>query len=512
MVKRKRLFDDTLQDIVDRLRPERALVMYEGDSEQLAVWAAHGVEKDEVWTSAPLSHTVFKRVYTSGEPILTADAQHDPGLEDSSSLLLTGIRSMLCVPIRQQEVVVGLLYADQRMSQTSFTETDLIALTNLSRDLERRLRSEQVPTPTVRVEVQPKKSLPSVRPGKLKLDARSRVLWLRCLATMLNAGVSLARCLSLLADQGENQAMRSVARRVRSEVESGRPLSEAMRVCGPAFSEFQLQLIKMGEQTGALLDVLGQVADHDERDRALRMRLRASLTYPAALFVACTLMLLLLPPLFLKGQSRMLELSGVDPPLLTRIVVGTAGFVGSPVGMLALLGSLTFLVLSWRSLWRSRSGRRVLTRELLKLPALGRVLLLVGTSRFARSLALQVQVGLNLLQAVPSAAAASDDAVLVEQIQSAVAQLRDGADLSRALESVDYFPRGFPVLVRAGEESGHLEETLQWVARLYELELECSLEMLCAMLEPVMMGLMGVAAGLICLATMLPLVKLVQTL
>jgi type II secretory pathway component PulF len=285
-----------------------------------------------------------------------------------------------------------------------------------------------------------------------------------------------------------------------------------MRACGPAFTEFQLQLVKVGEHTGSLMDVLAQIADHDERDRALRMRLRASLTYPAALFVACTLMLLVLPPLFLKSQSRMLEVSGVSPPLLTRIVLGTAGFVGSPIGMAILLGLFAGLVLGWRSMWASRAGRLALQGQLLKAPTLGRVLLLVATSRFARSLALQVQVGLNLLMAVPSAAAASDDAVLISRIKRAVDQLREGTDLSQALDAADYFPRGFLVLVKAGEESGHLEETLQWVARLYELELECSLEILCSMLEPIMMGIMGVAAALICLATMLPLVKLVQSL
>ncbi len=501
------VFKAGMQELVSQIRPERALLLYPRADQELAVWEAHGVDPGQVFTSAPVSLSLFRRVYESGEPLLSANAQQEPGLEDISSLMLSEIRSVLCVPIFGQGRVRGLLYADRRIDLRPFSGTDLVRLTNLARDLERRLGGVAlIPKP------RPGQALEAARARpQLRLDLRARTLILRSLATLLGAGVNLSRGLHLLAEQGETPPLKSVCQALEADVARGFPLYEAMRRAGP-FSQLQVQLVRVAEETGGLVEVLRQLAAYEERTREVVMRVRSSLTYPVCLFLVCMAMLILVPPFLLKGQLELLRGAGEEPPAITLALVTVAGLLGSLPGLLALAALATLAWWSLRRLYRSRSGRLWLFRWILSLPRIGPAMRLFATARFARALALQLQVGLSVLDAVPAAGVIASNPVLERALPEVRESLEAGVSLTESLRQSGFFPTPFLSLLTAGEESGKLPATLQWVARLYELELESELEMACAALEPLMMMGMGLAAGLICLATMLPLVKLIQTL
>jgi type II secretory pathway component PulF len=343
------------------------------------------------------------------------------------------------------------------------------------------------------------------------LDLRSRTLILRSLATLLGAGVNLSRGLHLLTGQGETRQLQEVCRALEGDVARGFPLYEAMRRAGP-FSQLQIQLVRVAEETGGLVEVLRQLAAYEERTREVVMRVRSSLTYPVCLFLVCIAMLILVPPFLLKGQLELLRGAGEEPPAITLLLVTVAGFLGSLPGLLALGAGLTLAWWSFRQIYRSPAGRLWLFRRILSLPRIGPAMRLFATARFARALALQLQVGLSVLDAVPAAGVIASNPVLERSLPEVRQSLEEGVSLTESLRQSGFFPQPFLSLLTAGEESGKLPATLGWVARLYELELESELEMACAALEPLMMMGMGLAAGLICLATMLPLVKLIQTL
>jgi type II secretory pathway component PulF len=345
------------------------------------------------------------------------------------------------------------------------------------------------------------------------LAGRGRVIFLRSLATMLGVGIPLARALAMLAEQREGNQLSQASLTVLREVEQGRPLSEGMKACGTGcFTPFQLQLVRVGEKSGSLLAVLDELAKHEEQSRALTLKVRSALTYPLVMFVVCTLLLLIVPPLMVQGPLRALTEMGGDTPLLTRVVMGVTGFMVTPLGMLLLLLGLgASLVSLWQALRRPES-RLWLHRRLLGLGPVGHGLRMLALARFSRSLAVMVRTGVQLLHALPLALATTADPVLLEQTSQTMRAMQDGADLSEALALGGYFPRGFVSVLRSAEETGRLERTLHWVAGIYELELESSLEMACAMIEPILMLGMGITAGVIALAVMLPLVKLVQAL
>lgn len=477
--------------------------------EELEVQAAHGVDPHQVFTTAPLSLSLLEKVRASGEPLLTSDVRREKELEDISSLALSGIRAVCCVPLRDsQRKVQGLLYADQRLAPRTFDRTDLFKMVQLARELERRLgwNVPQRPAP-----VAPRR--PALVGPPRMLAGRGRVIFLRSLATMLGVGIPLARALSMLAEQREGNQLSQASLTVLREVEQGRPLSDGMKACGAGcFTPFQLQLVRVGEKSGSLLAVLDELARHEEQSRALTLKVRAALTYPLVMFVVCTLLLIIVPPLMVQGPLRALTEMGSDTPLLTRLVMGVTGFMVTPLGMLCLLLGLTSLLISlWQALRRPES-RLWLHRRLLRLGPLGHGLRMLALARFSRSLSVMVRTGVQLLHALPLALATTADPVLLEQTKQTLRAMQDGADLSQALALGGYFPPGFVSVLRSAEETGRLERTLHWVAGIYELELESSLEMAVATIEPLLMLGMGITAGVIALAVMLPLVKLVEAL
>lgn len=328
---------------------------------------------------------------------------------------------------------------------------------------------------------------------------------------MLGVGIPLARCLAMLAEQREGNELSAVSRSVLAEVERGRALSEAMQGCG-CFSAFQLQLVRVGEKSGSLLAVLEELARHEEQSRALTLKVRAALTYPLVMFTVCTLLLLIVPPLMVQGPLRALTELGTDTPLLTRIVLRVTSFMVTPLGMLTIALSLTLAGVAIVKTLRHPRGRLQLHRHLLALGPVGQGLKMLALARFSRALAVMVRTGVQLLHALPLALATTSDPVLRECTPATMRALQDGSDLSEALALSGFFPRSFLQVLRSAEETGRLERTLLWVAGIYELELEASLEMACAALEPILMLAMSLVAGVIALAVLLPLVKLVQAL
>ncbi|GMU55825.1 MAG: hypothetical protein AMXMBFR33_49710 [Candidatus Xenobia bacterium] len=501
-------FDWALDQLRSRFPTAQTLLVLIGQ-EKLEVQAAHGVDPRQVFTTAPLSLSLLEKVRTTGEPLLTSDVRREKELQDTSSLALSGIRAVCCVPLRDSErKVQGLLYADQRMAPRTFDRTDLFKMVQLARELERRLgwSAPTRPAPVAR-------PLPALVGPPRMLAGRGRVIFLRSLATMLGVGIPLARALAMLAEQREGNQLSQASLTVLREVEQGRPLSEGMKACGTGcFTPFQLQLVRVGEKSGSLLAVLDELAKHEEQSRALTLKVRSALTYPLVMFVVCTLLLLIVPPLMVQGPLRALTEMGGDTPLLTRVVMGVTGFMVTPLGMLLLLLGLGASLFSlWQALRRPES-RLWLHRRLLGLGPVGHGLRMLALARFSRSLAVMVRTGVQLLHALPLALATTADPVLLEQTSQTMRAMQDGADLSEALALGGYFPRGFVSVLRSAEETGRLERTLHWVAGIYELELESSLEMACAMIEPILMLGMGITAGVIALAVMLPLVKLVQAL
>ncbi|MBS2038582.1 type II secretion system F family protein [bacterium] len=498
------MFQQTLEDLIDAFRPERALVLYAQEGRELSVRAAFGVDPKTVWTTAPLSLSLFRRVFETGQPLLCADVGQSEEFSELTSLTLSGMRSLMCVPVYQHEHVKGLLHVDVRRRQVGFSPSQLAVMQSLARELEQRLRH----LPAANLETDEKNL--AGQPLLLAFKPASRVTFWRCLATLVGAGVSLTCSLELLSRSGEDANSRQVCARLTRLVETGHALSEAMRQCSPAFSAVHCQLVLVGERSGKLVAVLTDLAASEERTAAVQARLRSTLTYPLLLFVSSVLMLLSIPFLLLRGQLELLRSLNAKPSWLLQAAASTAEALSHPLPALTALLLLLGAVQALRQLGRQR---RQWWDWGLRLPKLGKTLRLLTSLRFARSLSLQLQVGLSPLEALTSSARVSGNPLFFEEMWEARERLEAGEELSASLQaSTNQLPPGFAATLRAGEESGRVPQLLNWLAEAYEMELELTLQSLCAALEPILLMLLGCLAAGLCLTTMMPMIRAVESL
>lgn len=338
-----------------------------------------------------------------------------------------------------------------------------------------------------------------------------RLVIMRTLATMVGAGIPLHRALGILAEQlpeDEQARVESMA----LQLQRGHAFSVTVASHPDLFGPLHRALLKVGEMTGGLVRLLDRLADYDEKNEALRGRLRSRLTYPAILFVVATLAMVILPPLVLEGMLGILASSPEPPPLLTQVVIQLAGLLRNPIFVVGLVALGVVAIGAGRHLWQVRPFRLKLFRLVESLPVAGRVVRQVSQARFCDALGLQLMVGVPALQALPLAAAATANPLWEADIARAIRALEDGATVSEALAVMAVVDPLLVSLVAVGEESGKLAEILMRAGVAFEQAVEHSLEVLTSLAEPLTLLFMGCIFAVLIVATMLPMVRLVESL
>lgn len=486
-------YREVVQTLVG-LGAERVLVLQ--GPQPLQPRLLHGFDGQTCWKDQ-VSLGVLERSF-QGEPLLLGDVRNSP-LGERWSVQVNNICSLVCVPFwSPSSRILGLLYADTRKA---FSRETMAAMQRCARRLEQALygappvpdAAPPPPQPQVvsgrklglrAAERPPAPARPA--PRRAARPSPSRAVSLRSLATMMAAGLPIERCLQVLAQH--DGAYQSVHDRVCQ----GQPLSQAMAASG-AFPVLESALVEVGERSGCLDRVLEQLAETREKmDRAQR-HLQSSLTYPLMLCALCLLALVLAPPLVLQGQFELLRQSGQQPPWLTQMVIALSR---GPVLLLLAAG-----------LWWLRT--RV---QPMRLPVVRSLLLQQGAARLARSLAMTYRVGVPITQGLGLAVRASGAPWLEADLSRATSLLVQGEKMSAVVAQFSQLPPSFQALVAAGEECGKLDTTLDWVARFFESEFENRLEAVLSLLQPLLILVMGGLIGLLLLATLLPMVSLVQGL
>ena len=484
---------------------------------------SHGFDQTSNW-SDQISLGVLERSL-QGEPLLLADVSQS-SLANRWSVQISGICSVVCVPFwSPSSRILGLLYADTRTMQRAFSRETISAMQACARRLEQALYggnfkplekaapiAQEQPGIRLGLKRPPTPSAPPPPPLRGKQPApRSLAVFLRCLATMVAAGLPLERALSVLGMHQGDSALEQACGRIHQSLCAGSQLSSAMRQ-QRIFPPFECTLVEVGERTGSLHEVLAQLATLGEKRLESQLRLQNSLVYPALLSLFSLAAVFLAPPLVLRGQFELIRQSGQKPPWLTQLLMTLSEAIFSPLG-LVLAGVLALLLAGLvRELRRRPSWREKAWQRLFRTPVLGRLILHSGCARFARALAITYRVGLAVPQGLELASRASALPHQARDLPLCLAALNEGQSMSRTLAQMACLPRGLIQLVAAGEECGKLDSTLEWVARFYEAEFETNLDCLLSLLQPLLILVMGLLVGCLLLATLLPMVNLVQQL
>ncbi len=343
--------------------------------------------------------------------------------------------------------------------------------------------------------------------GGQKIRPLDVALFTRQLATMLKAGVPLLQSFEIIADGTEKPAMRELIHAVRQSVAAGESLAGSLRRRPQHFDALYCSLVAAGEQSGALETLLERIATCQEKNEALKTRVRKAMTYPGAVFlVAAIVSAILLIKVVPQFQSVFASFGG-ELPVFTLMVIGLSE-------ALQAWWSIILLVLlaagwGWRQAWRrSVAFREGNERLLLRLPLLGSIVCKSALARYARTLSTSFAAGVPLIEALDSVAGATGNVVFRQAVQRIRQDVSSGMQLHFSMRAANVFPALAVQMTAIGEESGALDSMLDKVAEYYEAQVDNMVDNLTTLMEPMIMAVLGVLVGGLIIAMYLPIFQL----
>lgn len=329
----------------------------------------------------------------------------------------------------------------------------------------------------------------------------------RQLATLLQAGVPLIEGLAALIEQVDSQRLKEVFSNIRSEVNEGSTLADAMAK-HKCFSNVYVNMVRAGETSGTLEIVLERLADFTEGQAQLNNKIMGALLYPAVMVMVAGAVLVIMFTVVVPKITKIFETANVKLPLATRVLIGTSDLMRSYWWlMFMLMVAGTYLLLRYL---KTQSGRSKWDRLRLRLPIVGNILRLIIVSRFSRTLATLLSSGVPLLSALHIVRNVVANVVFEEVVDRVKDAVQEGEDIATPLKRSGQFPPMLTHMVAIGERTGQLESMLNRVAEAYEQRVEVRVGMLTGLLEPIMILTMGGTVGFIVMAILMPIMQMSQ--
>ena len=343
------------------------------------------------------------------------------------------------------------------------------------------------------------------RGGKVK--AEDIAVFARQLATMLASGIPMVQAFEIVGNGNDKPAMQKLILDVKSDVEGGTSLHEALSKHPLHFDDLFVNLVQAGEQAGALESLLDKVATYKEKTEALKKKVKKALFYPAAVLIVAVVVTMILLIFVIPQFEELFKGFGADLPAFTQLIINLSKFVQHQGAFIAVVvgGAIYAFQYFYK---RSRKMRETLDRAALKFPIIGPILNKSAIARYARTLSTMFAAGVPLVEALESVAGATGNIVY----ENAVMRMRDevatGQRLQRAMESTGLFPNMVIQMIAVGEESGSLDTMSGKVATFYEAEVDNAVDAMSSLLEPLIMAVLGVLVGGMVIAMYLPIFKL----
>ncbi len=349
------------------------------------------------------------------------------------------------------------------------------------------------------------------RYGKVRLGNLS--VFCRQFSTMVDAGVSLVRCLDVLAQQTQDPKLRKIIMDIGERVEGGESLSRAMQRHPRTFSNLFIGLVRAGEVGGVLEESLQRLSHYLEKDVELRRKIKSAMTYPTLVLIMAFGITFFLVYWFVPQFAKILLDLGLktdDIPAPTQFLIDIAHNLEKNwwIILLSILG----IVIAYKLFQSTRFGRRVVDRVKLKVPVFGKLHHKICLARFSRTLGTLLTSGVPILQAMETTSGVVGNTIMSDAVMEARARIREGDRIGDPLEASRLFPPMVVHMIGVGEESGSLDFMLQTIADFYAAEIDATLASLTAALEPIMIVMLGFIVGFIVISMFLPFAKVIESL
>lgn len=330
----------------------------------------------------------------------------------------------------------------------------------------------------------------------------------RQFSTMINAGLSLTKCLSILGQQTESEALRGVIAQVGKDVESGQSLSDSLGKHPRIFPSIFVNMVRAGETGGVLDEVLNRVADHFESEQALKGKIKSAMTYPMAMgglvLVILIAMMVFVVPVF---QGMFAQMGG-KLPLPTQILVDISQGSRSWPGAVVVIGSIVGYF-GFKQWVRTESGLYTWDNIKLRLPVFGEITRKIALAKFTRTFGTLVAAGVPILSALEIVGATSGNEVVARAVKKVRAAIKEGETIAKPLSESPVFPSMIVQMIAVGEETGALDAMLNKIADFYDEEVSATVDSLTSIIEPIMMATMGVIVGGIVIALYMPMFQII---
>ena len=354
------------------------------------------------------------------------------------------------------------------------------------------------------------------RLGSIKLGGKVKtkdlVVFTRQLATMINAGVPMARSLNTLQTQTENKAFKEKLGQIAKKVESGIGLGKALAEHPEVFSNIYINMVSAGEEGGILDEVLNRLALQVEKDAEIKHKVKSAMAYPVVVSVITLVAFFGLMTFVIPKLGAIIQNIGGELPTLTRVMLNISSFMRSPIFIALVFIGGPLAIFGLRRYLRTDEGLYRFHRILLKLPIVKVFITKVAIARFSRIFSSLMAAGVTVLVSIETTSSAIGNKVIERELLGASEKVRNGVPLSVSLAGSQVFPPIVSQMLAIGEETGQIDKILVKVAEYYETEVDTFVNALSSIIEPLMILVLGAIVGLVAASVFGPLTSLTESI
>ncbi len=342
------------------------------------------------------------------------------------------------------------------------------------------------------------------------VTAKELAVFTRQFSVMIDAGLPLVQSLEILASQQENKSFQKTLVGVRTQVESGSTLANALRQYPKVFDDLYTNMVEAGETGGILDGILQRLANYIEKNVKLKAAVKSAMIYPSSVLTIMTLVIILLMWKVVPVFTQLFLSMEAVLPLPTRIVIGISDFITSYI--IFLFFGVIGIVVGVFYWYKTPQGRMAIDAALLKFPLIGLLLRKIAVARFTRTLGTLISSGVPILDGLTITARTSGNAVIERAIMQVRKGVEEGRTLVEPLKATDVFPNMVTQMIGVGEQTGALDSMLSKISDFYEEEVDVAVKNLLTLMEPLLLAVLGVVVGGIVISMYLPLFSLISKL
>ncbi len=331
----------------------------------------------------------------------------------------------------------------------------------------------------------------------------------RQLAIMLNAGLTIVAALDILKKQIKKEALKKLIEEIDKDIKAGIPLSSVLTNQKKLFSNLYISLVRSGEASGKLSDILLRLAENLEKQREFRKKLKGALIYPAVIVSAMITVMFIMITFVVPRMLNLYKDFNIELPVYTKILIAISSF--SSTYWLLIVAFVAGLFFGLRFYLKTKKGKRLFDSLILRVPSLSNVVKMAALVDTTRTLAILIGSGVSILDSLDIVIETTNNQVYKESFQNIYDKIQKGGSLGRALDSEGIFP---PILVQmaiVGENTGHLDDTLSRLSKYFEFESESAIKTVTTLIEPTVLIFLGLGVAFIVLAVITPIYKLTSS-